>query len=116
MNLQQELRKVEAVRAELLGRLANATTDDRITALEEAQPKAVPGSKAHEALLASGYGFDKAGAVQIIKERDADPRVWPFEKYQQAKAFLEALKAKPQVISTRKPWRIRAHSRVVRQV
>lgn len=60
-----------------------------------------------EAFLGSGYGgMTKEDALRIIKERDANPAVWPFEEYRKAKAFLAALAASPQVISKRKPWQI----------
>ena len=115
-NLQQMQKQLNELQAAIQGELASQTTDDKIEALENAQPKVKYGSKEHAALLATGYGFTIEGAKQIIKERDADPRVWPFEEYQKAKAMLEQFAAKPVVYNTKKPWRVRAHSRTVRQV
>lgn len=116
-DLHAQLKEIDALRERVLGQLATQTDDDKIRALEMAQPMVKLGSKEHEALLATGYRFDKAEAQKIIKERDADPRVWPFEMYQKAKAFLEALNIKKVLpSSTRKPWRTRAHSRVTRTV
>lgn len=87
---------------------------DHIKQLEDAQPKVKPGSKAHEALLASAYHMTREEAETIIKERAERPELWPYEMLVKAKAFMEALGAKPTVVSTRKPWRTRQHSRIVR--
>ena len=87
---------------------------DHIKQLEEAQPKVKPGSKEHETLLASGYHMTRKEAETIIKERAERPELWPYEMLVKAKAFLEALETKPTVTSTRKPWRTRQHSRIVR--
>ena len=115
--IQQMQKQLNDLQAAIYEKAASQTSDDKIKALEDAQPKVKHGSAEHAALLASGYGFTVEDAKQIIKERDADPRVWPFEKYQQAKAMLAALNAKPkEVINTKQPWRVRAHSRTVRAV
>lgn len=87
---------------------------DHIEQLEDAQPKVKNGSKAHEALLASGYHMTREEAETIIKERAEKPELWPYEMLVKAKAFLAALATEPTVISTRKPWRTRQHSRIVR--
>jgi len=87
---------------------------DHIKQLEDAQPKVKHGSKDHENLLASGYQMTREEADTIIKERAERPELWPYEMLVKAKAFLEALKTKPTVISTRQPWRTRQHSRIVR--
>ena len=63
------------------------------------------GSVDHGTLLTSGYGMTKEEAEKIIAEREKDPQLWPFEMYQKARAFLAALKAKPEVISTRPGWK-----------
>ena len=108
MDIQKELQKLDELRAALL---AKRNEQDGIEALEAAQVMIKPGSKEHEQLLATGYDMDKAQAETIIKERAAKPEVWPYEKLVKAKAFLEALKAKPVVISTRPAWRTRRHAR-----
>jgi len=115
-DLQAQLKKIRTLEAEVLGQLATQTDDDKIEALEKAQPMVKPGSKEHEALLATGYGFDKKQAETIIKERAERPELWPYAMKEKAEAFLAALKAKPVVISTRKAWRIRGNSRVTRTV
>lgn len=109
MNIQEELRKLDVLRDQLLNQAAQG---DSIEALEKAQPMIAYGSKEHEALLSLGYKMDKAKANTIIKERDTNPAQWPYELYEKAQALLEALKAKPVVISPRQPWRVRHHSRV----
>ena len=63
------------------------------------------GSKSHEALLAGAYGFDKAEAEQIIKERDANPLTHPYDEYRNAKALLQALKTKPIAINKKPGWK-----------
>lgn len=64
-----------------------------------------PESDELEALLSSGYGgMTRKKAEVIIEERRKNPASWPYEQYEQAQAFLEALKSKPQVISKRPGW------------
>jgi hypothetical protein len=116
MDIQKELARLDELRAALVTQLHGATSDDKIAMLEDAQPKIKHGSKEHASFLASGYGFTVEEARQIVKERNENPHLWPFEKFQQAKAMLEAFSAKPAVVSTRRPWRTRAHSRTVRMV
>ena len=57
-----------------------------------------PGSPEMEALLAIGYPTigTRKHAEEIIKERKANPALWPYEVAQQAEAFLAALDAKPE--------------------
>ena len=63
------------------------------------------GSEAHEKLLSSAYGgLTRADAEQIIKEREKDPHLWPWDRYQQAKKFLKELDGKPQPVSTKPHW------------
>lgn len=63
------------------------------------------GSAAHKRLIESGYGMSMAKADAIVKERKADPRSWPFEKFEQAEAMLEAAKAKPRPVSPKPGWK-----------
>ena len=62
------------------------------------------------AFLSAGYGMTIEKAQLIIKERKADPNLWPYEMLEKAEALLAAYEAKPQVISTRKPWQINGRS------
>jgi len=63
------------------------------------------GSEAHENLLSSAYGgLTRADAEQIIKEREKDPHLWPWDRYQQAKKFLKALDGKPKPVSKKPHW------------
>ena len=64
-----------------------------------------PGTKEMADYLSVGYGMTLEEARQIIKERDADPHVHPYDQYRKAKGFLEAYNAKPEVISTRPGWK-----------
>ncbi len=64
-----------------------------------------PGSKAHQALLESGYGMTVEKAKQIIKERKENPLLWPYDLYEKAENMLAALNAKPQVIDQTPGWR-----------
>ncbi len=87
---------------------------DGITALEQAQPKVLPGTPEMEALLAAGYGMSVEEAKKIIKERDANPVAWPLEEYRKAQALLAAYNAgarEHRPSSTRQPWRVRGGSR-----
>jgi hypothetical protein len=97
---------------------ASSQPADPITALEQAQPKVLPGTPEMEALLQAGYGMSVAEAQKIIKERDENPVAWPLEEYRKAQAMLAAYNATPkqrQPSSTRKPWRIRGGSRGMTQ-
>lgn len=65
-----------------------------------------PGSPQLESLLSSGYaGMTREMAETIIKERRENPNLWSYERYEQAKAFLAALAAKPEVVSTDPGWK-----------
>jgi hypothetical protein len=111
MNIQAELKRIDALRAELL---KGVVQGDGIKALEKAQTVIKPGSKDHEALLSTGYGMDKAEAGFIIKDVDTNGgnSRYPYKLYKKAQAFLEAFKAKPVVISTKPAWRTRHHARI----
>ena len=64
-----------------------------------------PESEELESLLGSGYGgMTRKKAETIIEERGKNPASWPYEQYENAQAFLMALKAKPSVISKRPGW------------
>jgi hypothetical protein len=64
-----------------------------------------PESEELEALLGSGYGgMTRKKAELIIEERSKNPASWPYEQYENAQAFLMALKSKPRAISTRPGW------------
>ena len=58
------------------------------------------------AFLSAGYGMTIEKAQRIIKERKADPHLWPYEMLEKAENLIEAYESKPQVVSTRKPWQI----------
>lgn len=59
-----------------------------------------------EQLLSAGYGgMTVATAKQIIEEREKNPQLWPFEKYEQAKAFLAAYEGTAKVIDTQPGWK-----------
>lgn len=63
------------------------------------------GSEAHERRLSAAYdGLTREDAELIIKEREKDPHLWPWDKYQQAKRFLKELDGKPKPVSTKKHW------------
>lgn len=80
-------------------------TDGQVAEYVPAEP-ILAGSAALEQLLASGYPNIRSveNAKQIIKERDGNPALYPFEIYQQAKAFLEAFNTQARVVSTRQGW------------
>jgi len=103
--LQAKLKEVEALAAEIRGRLAGATNAEKIAALVAAQPMIKPGTKAMDALLQTGYGMSVTDAEKIIKERDANPMAWPLEEYRKAQALLAAFKAKPKPTARRKGWK-----------
>lgn len=106
--IQEELKRLDALRDALVDKARGV---DGIEALEKAQPMIKVGSKEHEALLSTGYHMDRAQAETIIKERAERPELWPYEMKVKAEAFLAALKGKPTVTSTRRPWRTRARAR-----
>jgi len=104
LNIPQEIAKLDELRGALLAQQAQMSAQDRIRALEAAQPKVKPGTPEAETLLATGYGFGLDEAKRIIKERDENPATWPLEEYRKAKAFLEAFKAQSRPISPRPAW------------
>lgn len=63
------------------------------------QSKIEPGSQAMEQFLSVGYpGMTRQKAELIIKERSENPALWPYEKVEQADAFLQALATTPRAI------------------
>ncbi len=48
--------------------------------------------------------MDRKQAETIIRERAANPALYPYEVYKKAQAFLEALNATPKVIATNPGW------------
>ena len=103
--LQNKLKELDALRDEILGRMTGSTSQEKIKALEAAQPHVKPKSKEMEALLMTGYNMTIATAKKIIKERDENPQMWPIERYEMAQAMLAAYEATPEVISTRAGWK-----------
>lgn len=97
----------ETIDADELQELVNElTAQEKIRLVELRQPMVEPGSDEHAALLASGYGMSVDTARQIVKERNKRPELWPYEKFEQAKAMLAAFEARdPQPSSKRKPWK-----------
>ena len=64
------------------------------------------GSKRHEQILSAAYdGLTREKAEMIIKERGEDPKLWPYEKFEQAQAFLRALDTKPHAVATNPAWK-----------
>ena len=103
--IQNELGRLKALEAALLHQAASMTSEDKIHALEAAQPHVKPKTPQMEALLQAGYGMTIAEARTIIKERKENPVTWPLEEARKAQAMLEAYEATPQVISKRQGWR-----------
>ena len=103
--LQTELARLHELEAALLGQAATMTSAEKILALEAAQPHVKPKTKEAEALLQSGYGMTVAKAETVIKERKADPALWPLERAEAAQAMLDAYNAPtPKPSSTRAGW------------
>ena len=102
--LRKELARVQEVAAALQGELATLTNDEKIKALEEAQPIVKPGTPEMANLLFLGYGFTVEMARKVIEERDKNPQTWPLERYEQAQAMLAAYEATPVPTSDRKGW------------
>lgn len=63
------------------------------------------GSADHKQLLEAGYQMSVEKAETIVKERKENPQSWPYEVFEKASALLEAMKAKPAVISKRQPFK-----------
>ena len=103
--IQSELGRLEELRAALLGQAEQMTDEDKIHALEDAQPHVKPGTIEAEALLHAGYGLTVKECETIIKEREADPVRWPLEEARKAQAMLAAYNAKNfQPSSSRSGW------------
>jgi len=110
-NIRKKLAEIDVLKDQLLGNLSSQSTNDKIKALEAAQPMVKPGTPEMETLLGSGYdGMTVEKAKTIIDERKTSPHLWPYEMMDKARAFLQAYSAKSQVISTRQPWRIRSRA------
>jgi hypothetical protein len=108
--IRKKLAELDELRAELLGQQGRMSPQEKIKALEAAQPMVKYGSPEHAALLAAGYGMTIDQARQIIKEREAKPELWPYEKYEQAQAMIAAFEVKnPQPGSTRQAWHRSSH-------
>ena len=103
--IQEEMGRLAQLQAALSGLKEKMTPDDKIKALENAQPHVKPKTVQAEALLQAGYGLTVAECKAIIKERDADPVTWPLEEYRKAQAMLAAYNTEtPQPSSTRAGW------------
>ena len=102
--IQQELGRIKQLEAALLNQAAGMTSEDKIRALEAAQPHVKPKTAQMEALLQAGYGMTVAEAKTILKERKDNPAMWPLEEARKAEAMLAAYEATPVVISTRAGW------------
>ena len=102
--IQAELGRLKKLEAALLQQQAGMSSQDKIRALEAAQPHIDRKTPEMEALLQAGYKMSIATAKKIIKERDENPQTWPLERYEQAQAMIaayEAGKAELQPSSTR---------------
>ena len=62
------------------------------------------GSKEHQALVEGAYGMTVEKANTIVKERPANPQLYPYDLFEKAQAMLEALKTKPITIDTDPGW------------
>ena len=111
MNKEQILKKLaelDELREALLGQVANMSNDEKIKVLEAAQPSVNPKSPQLEALLQAGYpGMTAKKARKILKQWEEQPERWPYEKVEEAEAFLSAYEGRATVVSTRQPWRTR---------
>ena len=103
--IEAKLKELEELRQALVGQAVGATSQEKIRALEAAQPMVKPKTKEMEALLTAGYGMSVATAKRIIKERDENPLTWPLERYEQATAMIAAYEASPTVVSKRPGWK-----------
>lgn len=104
-DIQRELGRIKKLETALLQQATSATNSDKIKALEAAQPMIKPKTKTMEALLRAGYHLTLAEAQAIIKEREADPRSYPYAELKKAQAFIAAYEATPRVISERAGWK-----------
>ena len=104
----KKLGELEELRRELLGQLSNMSNDEKIKALEAAQPMVRHGTPEMEAFLQAGYpNMTVEKAQMIIEERKKKPELWPYEKVEEAEAFLAAYEGNDIIVSTRQPWRSR---------
>lgn len=104
--IHEKLAQIDQMREELLGQAAELTSEERIKALADAQPKIKPETPEMEAFLSVGYGgMTVEKAEQIIKERKEKPELWPYEELEKAQAFLAAYHAKVREPSSdRRGW------------
>ena len=104
--IREALATLEQTREALIGQMTSMSAEDRIKMLAEAQPKVLPGTKEMEALLQAGYpDMSVEKAKRVIKERQENPHLWPYEVVERAEAFLAAYNAKPVVTQTRAGWK-----------
>ena len=71
--------------------------DEKLQAELKSLPKIKPGSPEMESFLSNGYPDigTREHALELLKTRKENPALVPWEVEQRAKAFLEALDAKP---------------------
>lgn len=71
--------------------------DEKLQAELKSLPKIKPGSPEMESFLSAGYPDigTREHALELLKTRRENPALVPWEMEQRAKAFLEALDAKP---------------------
>ena len=111
-DLNKKLAELDELRAELLGQQARMTSEEKMQALADAQPKVEFGSPEHALLLAAGYGMTIAKARQIIDEREKKPELWPYEMYEKAQAMIAAFEANPKThgpSNARQAWHRSSH-------
>ena len=81
-------------------------TPKKITVAEAmAKNKIVYGSKEHVALVEGAYGMTVEKAKTIVKERPANPQLYPYDLFEKAQAMLAALDAKPIAIDKTPGWK-----------
>jgi len=110
--INKELARIRRLEAELLGQQARMTSEEKMQALADAQPRVEFGSPEHASLLAAGYGMTIAKARQIIEEREKKPELWPYEMYEKAQAMIAAFEANPKdhgPSNTRQAWHRSSH-------
>jgi len=111
-DLNKKLAELDELRAELLGQQARMTSEEKMQALADAQPKVEFGSPEHASLLAAGYGMTIEQARTIIEERAKKPELWPYEEFAKAKAMIAAFEANPKdhgPSNTRQAWHRSSH-------
>ena len=103
--IQEEMGRLAQLQAALIGLREKMTPDDKIKALEDAQPHVLPKTPQAEALLMVGYDLTVAECEAIIKERKADPATYPLDELRKAQAMLAAYNTDtPKPSSTRLGW------------